>query len=65
MLLNEVRSRFMNRQKLEEFGNIKMLKEREVVIGRRPWKGLHIKTVGAVEREGGLKIPSHHCVRLI
>lgn len=47
----------MNHQKLEEFGNIKMLKEREE--GRRPWKCLHIKTVGAVEREGGLKIPSH------
>lgn len=33
MLVSEVRSRFMNRQKLEEFGNTKMLKEREVVIG--------------------------------
>lgn len=57
MLLGEVRSRLMNRQKLEEFGNIKMLKEREE--GRRLWKCLHTKTVGAVEREGGLKIPSH------
>lgn len=62
MLLGEVRSRLMSRQKLEEFGNIKMLKEREE--GRRPWKCLY-KDCGGGREGRGFENPRSLCVWLI
>lgn len=47
----------MNRQKLEEFGNTKMLKEREVVIGRRPWERFAYKDGGGGREGRGFENP--------